>query len=140
MSSIRNLLGIGAGLALGVGIVIVGETLNHALWPPPAGLDPSDPAALRDFLAQAPIASLAMLPAIWIASAFAGAFVAAALARSAAAGWIAGGILFAATITNLILIRHPTWVFVVAALGVPLAIFLGARLGVPKPATAAEAK
>lgn len=134
MQVLRNVVAAIAGIGLGVLLVILGEAAGHTLWPPPPGLDPSDPQAMRDYLAAAPFAAVASLPLTWTLAAFAGAYVAVKISGRLMSSWIAGGVLFASTLANLILIRHPVWVLAASVIAMPLAILLAARLAAPKPA------
>jgi hypothetical protein len=132
MGALRIVLGIVAGVAVGIGLVMLGDSLNHRFFPPPADLQVTNPDALRQYMASAPITSLLGLPVTWTIAAFAGAFAAAKIGARAWAGWIAGGALFAATCLNLVLIPHPLWMLIVALVFVPLAAWFGARLGAPR--------
>lgn len=134
MTIVRIVLGVLGGVALGIGLVMAGDYLNHMFWPPPADLQAADPEAIRAYMARAPMASLVALPVSWTIAAFAAAFAGAKIAGRAWAGWIAGGFLFAATALNLALIPHPLWMTIAAVICVPLAGFLGARLAAPKSA------
>jgi len=132
MAIVRAVLGVIVGVALGFGIVMAGDYLNHMLWPPPPEVQVTNPEAIRDYMATAPITSLLGLPVTWTVAALAAAFAAAKIAGRAWAGWIAGALIFAATGLNLALVPHPLWMLIAAIVLVPLAIFLGARVAAPK--------
>jgi len=134
MGAIRIVLGIVLGVAVGIGLVMVGDAINHRLWPPPPDVQVTNPEAIRDYMATAPITSLLGLPVTWTIAAFGGAFAAAKVGARVWAGWIAGGVLFALTGMNLIMIPHPLWMLIAAVVCVPLAAWLGGNLGAPKAA------
>ncbi len=129
MTALRIILGVVVGLAAGVGLVFVGEMLNHQLWPPPEDLQVTDPEAVRAYFETAPLEALFGLPLVWIVAAGAGSFLGAKIANRAWAGWIVGGLLLAATLLNLSLIPHPLWMWATGVLGVALAAYFAAKLG-----------
>lgn len=135
MTIVRIVLGVVIGVAVGFGLVMVGDALNHRLFPPPADLQVTDREALGRYMATAPIISLLGLPVTWMVAAFAGAFAGAKIGARAWTGWIAGGALIAATCLNLALIPHPLWMLVAAIVFAPLAAWFGAKLGAPAPRT-----
>lgn len=129
MAIVRIILGIVIGVALGMGAVIVGDIVNHQLFPPPP------PEQLQDYLATAPIVALIGLPIAYSLAALVAAFAGAKIAGKVWPGWVAGGVLVAGTIANLVMITHPLWMTIACAVFVPLAAFLGARWGAPKIAS-----
>ncbi len=134
MAFLRIVLGIVVGLALGIGIVMIGDALTHRFFPPPPEVEVTNPASLRDYMQNAPVLSLLGLPVTWTLAALIGAFAAAKIAGRTWAGWLVGALLFAATALNLALIPHPLWMLVAAIIFVPAAAYLGPRLAAPKPA------
>lgn len=131
MTLVRAILGVLLGVAVGFGLVMVGDTLNHMFWPPPPDLQVTNPEAIRDYLATAPVTSLLAMPVSWTIAAFAAALVAAAVGKHIWAGWIAGGVILAGTGLNLAFIPHPLWMLIAAVIAVPLAGWIGARIGAP---------
>lgn len=129
MAIVRVILGIVIGIAVGVGLVMIGDWVNHRLWPPPADVQLTNPEAIREYMATAPMTSLLGLPVTWTVAAFAGAFAGAKVGGRVWAGWVAGGALCAATGLNLLLIPHPLWMLVASVILVPLAAWLGAKQG-----------
>lgn len=123
MTVVRIIIGLVVGFALGLGFVIGGDRLNHALFPPPP------PEQWAEYALTAPVQNLALLPITYIVAALLSAFVAAKIGGRAWAGWIAGGFLTGAMFVNLFMITHPLWITVVCVVGAPLAVWFGARLG-----------
>lgn len=129
MALLRIVLGIVAGLALGVLIVALGERVNHMLWPPPQDLQITDPEAVREFLAGAPLAALIGLPLIWTIAAGAGGFMGGYVSQRVWPGWVAGGLLYVATILNLMLIPHPWWMWAAGLIAPPIAVWFASAKG-----------
>lgn len=123
MGAVRLILGLLVGVALGMGIVMAGDALNHRMFPPPP------PEQVHEYLTNAPVINLVGLPIAYTLAALAAAFTAAKIGARQWAGWVAGGVLVAGTIANLIMIVHPLWMTVACAIFVPLAAWLGARFG-----------
>lgn len=134
MAVVRIVLGVILDIAVGIGLVMVGDAINHRLWPPPPDVQVTNPEALREYMATAPIASLLGLPVTWTFAALAAAFAAAKIANRVWAGWIAGALIFAVTCLNLVFIPHPLWMLIAAIVFVPLAAWFGGKLGAPKTA------
>ncbi len=123
--TLAALLGLVAALVMIVGI----EALGSAVYPLPPGLDYSKPEQLRGHMQSMPGGALLFVLAAWVFAAFAGTAVACAIAKaheSRHASFV-GGILLAATIMNLVMLPHPTWLVVAAVLGIPTAAFLAGR-------------
>jgi hypothetical protein len=129
MAIVRIILGIVVGIAIGLGLVMAGDWINHQLWPPPPEVQVTNPESIREYMATAPITSLLGLPVTWTFAALAGAFAGAKIAERVWVGWISGGLLFAATCLNLAMIPHPLWMLITSAVLVPLAVWFGAKLG-----------
>ncbi len=126
MAIVRIVLGLVIGFALGLGCVIVGDMINHALFPPPP------PEQWREYAVSAPFYKLMGLPVAYTLASFVAAFAGAKIAARIWAGWIAGGFLAGATFTNLFMIPHPLWMTVVCVVFVPAAVWFGAKLAAPK--------
>jgi membrane protease YdiL (CAAX protease family) len=127
----RVILAVVAGCVLSVLIVAGVDTLAHMVYPPPAGLDPRDPAAMRTLVAQMPAGAFVIIVCGWMLAAGFGAWLATKLSRTSKTwpGYVVGGITFAATAFNLWAIPHPIWVVAAAVIGIPLATWAGTRAG-----------
>lgn len=132
---IRILLGVVIGAAVGIGVVMIGDALNHRLFPPPPEVQVTNPEAIRAYMQTAPILSLLGLPVTWTIAAFAAAFVGAKIGAKTWVGWIAGALIFAATCLNLAMIPHPMWMLVTAIICVPAAAWFGGKFGGPSPSS-----
>lgn len=126
MAIVRIILGVIIGVVLGLGVVILADKLNHMMFPPPPHPE------WRDYAINAPFYKLIALPLGYAIAAFIAAFAAIKIAARALAGWIAGGLLVAATFANLVMIIHPLWMTVACIVFVPAAAWFGVKLAAPK--------
>ena len=133
----RRIGSVVLGLLMGVFVVAAGEMVGHALWPPPPGLDATNPEHLARLMQEIPKAALVAVVVSWALGAFAGGAVAARVGKSIGPAIIVGVILLAAGVMTMIQIPHPAWMWACGVL-VPIpAAWLGARLALPRPAQAA---
>jgi hypothetical protein len=130
---VRTILGILAGLVVAWLAMTVCEFASLFLHRPPAGLDLRDPQALAAHIAAAPLSAMLVVIAGWALAAFAGALVAARIARhSLPAALVIGVLVLAGVIANNTMIPHPLWMTIAGiALPLPLA-WLAARLVRPR--------
>ena len=128
----RTILGMLMGLVTMWLTVAALEFLGHALFPPPPGLDPTNPEHLQQIIAAASIGALAMLVLAWVGGAFVGAWVGARIARHTRAAAIAVALFVMAGVVGMFMIvpDHPGWV---SALGlllpIPLALMAATLAG-----------
>ncbi|MGE0606491.1 MAG: hypothetical protein AB7O62_05130, partial [Pirellulales bacterium] len=120
---LRSVLAVVLGvLAAGLLIGLL-EALGHLVFPPPAGLDPSDAASLAQLHAGH---FLAVLLA-WGVGTLGGAWVAGKVARHEIVthGLIVGGLLMAAGIWQMLQFPHPVWFWIVGLLEFIPAAYVG---------------
>jgi len=108
------------------------EMLGHTIYPPPADLDFSNPEAIRPYFATLPIIALLIPMFGWFVSTLAGSLVAnfCGDAKPYVFAAIIGGLVFAATVANLILIPHPLWFSITALIGIVASAWLANRVAV----------
>ncbi len=133
MKILRYLLAFLAG-AIVAGFVVAGfEALGHAVYPPPAGLDPGNLEQVKAAVASMPAGAFLFVLFAWAAGAYAGGLVAARIApgRRGVLAAVVGALVLAAVVANLAMIPHPLWF---AALGIvavlasiSLAVLVGRR-------------
>lgn len=125
----RSILGVLAGLAVGIVLVALVETLGMRLIPPPPGIDPTDPASIAAAMENMPIGSFLFILAGWFLGTGVGVSTAMRFAKSDARwpGLAVGGVILAATLYNLWVIPHPLWVAVVGVIGIILITVVAAR-------------
>lgn len=117
---LRLILGILAGAVVGVVVIGLVEGVGHMIFPPPRGVDLTDPAQLKSVMSQVPVqAKIAVLIA-WLLGILAGASTANLVAgRRRWAGRAVALLLFAFAAWTMVSIPHPAWFMagaVVAAL------------------------
>ena len=129
---IRNIGAAIAGLFTGFVLIYLIEMLGHAIYPPPANLDFSNPDAIRPYIATLPIVALLFPMFAWFAGTFAGSIVASIIGD--AKPWIypalVGGLIFSATVANLIAIPHPMWFSIISLIGIIASAWLSTRVAV----------
>lgn len=116
---LRTILGIVAGVLVAFVALMGLEMAGHAAMPPPAGLDPADPADLEQMVASASMAAKAWVVFGWFAAVVAGGWVARRLSRKGWAGWVIAGLIVLGGIANIMMIPHPLWMQI-AAVAAPL--------------------
>jgi hypothetical protein len=130
----RAILAVVAGCVLSVLVVFAMDALSHQVYPPPAGLDVRDPAAMRTIIAGMPTGAFIIVVAGWILGAGLGSWLATRLSTGKAwAGGAVGGVTLAVTGMNLFTIPHPVWVIVTALIGIPLGSWFGTRAARTSP-------
>lgn len=127
----RTLLGVLAGLVV-MFVVITGiEFIGHQVFPPPAGLDPRQPADLAVILASQPVAALAFVVLAWVLGAFAGGWTAARIGSAwpRVAAVIIALVVMSGVVGMIVLMpEHPRWMAVLGLLLPIPAALLAARL------------
>lgn len=128
---LRSILAVLAGiLVMGVTVAAV-QWLGHSIYPPPPGIDPTQPDAMIALIAQMPAMALGMVLVAYAFGTFLGAFTATTISRAHKRGVAitVGVVMLALVALNFSAIPHPTWM-VVAGLAIPLPFALLAwRLG-----------
>lgn len=125
---LRTFLGILAGVALAFVVMMALEMVSYAAFPPPAGLDPSDPDDVRRIVASASLAAKSWVVFGWFAAALAGGWLARRLSRRDWAGWVIAGLIVLGGIANVLMIPHPLWMQIGAVAAPLLAGWLVTRL------------
>ena len=132
---LRSVLAVLAGLVVGSAVNMGLLWVNSLIFPLPAGVDGTDPAALSAALAKAPPTAWVLILLAHGGNALVGAWLAAKLAGRAPLvhGLTVGALVLCGGIANLRSIPAPLWVAVVdLALYLPAA-WLGAKLAAPRP-------
>ncbi len=127
---IRNVAAIIGGIVIAFLTVMLVDMLNHTIYPPPPGLDFSNPEATRPYLDTLPIGAFLLIMASSVVAAFVGTLVAsfASTVRSQNCAIIVGGMVFAATVANFIAIPHPMWLAIATLLGVVVSAWAAMRI------------
>ena len=119
---------VGAGLVVSFVLMTLVQALSVRLFPPPPGMDLSDPAALARFMQQLPLGALLLVALSYAVGSVGGGVGVGLVARHAAYGLAAvvGGLLTIAGFMNLAAIPHPAWFAVVTTLTYVPCTLLGA--------------
>lgn len=118
---LRLIFGVIAGLLVGILTVTVVEATGHAIFPPPPGVNLTDPGQMRTVMFKLPVGALAGVLLGWGLGVMAGACSANLIAgRRAVAGRIVSLCLIGLAAWTMATIPHPTW-FVVSAVTLSLA-------------------
>ena len=130
---LRNVIAVVVGIAVAFATVMLIDKINHMVYPPPVGLDFTDPDAIRPYLATLPIGAFLFIFASSVVATFIGIMVACYIgtANSVLFAVIVGGIVLASEIANFIMIPHPLWLSVATVLGILAAALLAVRLAPP---------
>ena len=129
-------------LATIVGILVAGlvvglvESINSALYPPPAGFDMYDPAQVATRVASLPATAFLVVLAAWSLGCLVGAWVATRIAQAPTLipASIVGLFILAGAIYSIVMFPHPMWMIIAGVLlPLPCAV-LGARIARRKPA------
>jgi len=138
---IHNMVAAIAGtLAAGFAIAAV-QSVNSRLYPPPAGLDWNNPAAVTAFFRTLPPAAFLVVLAAYAVGVTLGAWLAGKLSATFPHRQtiIVTALFFAASVMNLMNLPHPGWFWAANLTLVPVAGWLALRLlGAPKPAAPEE--
>lgn len=136
---LRDLLAGVAGIASAIAIVFLSEKLSYMMYPMPASVDPGDTESLRAYIATLPLGAFLMLMGGWAVATFVGAVVADRIGTAKA--WIfptiVGGVMFAATTANLILIPHPHWFTAASLVAILVSSWLAWRVAAAMKASRA---
>ena len=125
----RRILSILAGLAVTVVCVGLLEALGHLVFPPPEGMDVSDPETLKTVMWDIPLGAKLSVLAAWTLGTFAGGAVAAYFARAGSwPAWTIAGIMLLLIGINLVWIPHPVWMIVAAILLTVIAGYAASRV------------
>jgi uncharacterized membrane protein YdcZ (DUF606 family) len=123
---VRRFVGIAIGCAAAIGIVRLLEQLANQVTMP-AGLDQTNIKQVETALerGEIPFASLALVLCGWLLAAYAGSRIAGRIGRARFSS-LAFTVLFTVVIVHdLLVLPHPTWMWIGGVLGVPL-VALGA--------------
>jgi pimeloyl-ACP methyl ester carboxylesterase len=135
MTMVRTVLGVIAGLMTMFVVIMAIEAAAHAVYPPPAGLNPMLADDMARIMMSMPVEAKALVVVSWVVGAFAGGWVAAKIARlhPRIAAVIVAAMVVAGVIGMILQMpAHPLWM---SALGLLLPIpaaLLGAKLARPR--------
>jgi hypothetical protein len=125
---LRITLGVMAGLIVGMLVTGVVESVGHAVFPPPPGVNLTDPAAMATVMSRIPLGAKVGVLIGWFLGVLAGASTALLIAgRRQPGGWIVGAALFSFAAWTMATIPHPPWMIAGAVVADLAALFLADR-------------
>lgn len=116
---LRIILGILAGAVLAMLIVAGLETAGHLVFPPPPGIDVTDPEQLAALMPLVPMGAKIWVVAAWGLGALGGGLAAILISRRSWTAWVIAGLIACAGVATILMIPHPLWMQV-AAVAAPL--------------------
>lgn len=125
---VRRIIATIAGTAVAVVVVMLVQKVGHNLYPPPAGMDPSDQEFMKNYVASLPWGPLTFVIASYTLATLIGGWLAAMVAGERAllfAGIVALFMLAAAGLT-MYMIPHPMWFMIASVSGIVVAAILAA--------------
>ena len=125
---LRLILGVVLGIVVGAIVTGVVEGMGHTIFPPPPGVDLTNPAQLQTVMSRVPIeAKIAVLLA-WFLGVLAGSSTANLIAgRRALAGRITSLLIFCFAAWTMTSIPHPAWFVAAACAAILFAAFVADR-------------
>lgn len=135
---VRSILAVVVGMLVAFVIIALVQVVGMRVYPPPAGMDLTNPESIQAAMAQVPLGALLFVLLAYAAGSVAGGWVAARFAPHSRMmhAMIVGAILLGAGIMNMMAIPHPGW-FWAAAIAIYL---LGAWSGGSAASKAAAAR
>jgi hypothetical protein len=126
---LRKVSAVLLGVLVAFATVMVLEWLGHQVYPVPPDVDFNDPQQMRQYVATLPLGAFASILLGWMLGTITGGLAACYVAREKPVVFasIIGAIMLAATITNLVLIPHPTWFSIAGIIVIGLGTLLAIR-------------
>ena len=124
---VRNIVSVGAGIFVGVIVLVLLQVLNGVAFPPPPGTNPADPESMRRAMEAMTTPAFAGLIAGYLVATTVACFVAARLAGTNPRfrARLVGVAFVVAGVMNFRAIPHPTWVIVATMAAFGAAMVLG---------------
>ena len=129
----KKVLPIVAGFLAGAVTVFIVESIGHTIWPPPEGIDLSDPESLAILMESVPFGAMAFVVLGWILGALSGGFTAGRIAKDPGylPSILVGALLMVVGIVTMFMIPHPAWMWIMGVMvPVPSAWFGGKMAGI----------
>ncbi len=130
---LRIILGVIAGIIAGSVCVWAIETVNHILYPYPAGMKANDREAFKSYIENLPFLGKFMVILGYAFGALASGFISTKIAKKAkpAAAIICGLVFLSFTIYNMMVLPTPIW-FWISGISVWTMVLAGYRLALSK--------
>ena len=125
---IRAIVAIVAGVLVAGIVVGILEMVGHLIFPPPEGIDPTNPDDQARLMEVIPLGAKIAVVVAWFAGSFVGAAVAMMIGKKAFHGGVVAGLMVAGSLATTQIFPHPMWMMVAAVLLPILAAFLAKGL------------
>ena len=128
----KNIVAAIVGVITAFVVVGLVEYLGHQIFPPPEGLDltnPDDQARLMEII---PLGAKIAVVVAWFVGAFAGTYVARKIGATSWPSWLVAGLMIAASFFTTMMFPHPIWMVICAVLLPVIALIIAGRM-VPRP-------
>lgn len=127
---IRNIVAVVVGLIVAIALVWALQTFSHSVYPPPPGLDLSNPEQLGQFVNSMPPNAFLLVIASYALGTLIGGLTACFIGRSRPYVFATaiGVFVLLGMSTSIMTIPHPLWFTVSAILSIFAMIWLAARL------------
>ncbi|WP_435417428.1 hypothetical protein WAB17_11180 [Parerythrobacter aurantius] len=106
---VRGVAATLAGMLVAMLAVGVVEMVGHAVFPPPAGIDVTNPEDQARLMAAIPLGAKISVMLAWFVGALAGNVVATWIGRSIRPGWVVTGVLVLGGLYTTQMFPHPWW-------------------------------
>lgn len=125
---LRVALGAVLGVIVGMLIILAVEGVGHTIFPPPPGVNLTDPAQLASAMGKIPLAAKIAVLLAWFLGTLGGASAGNLIAgRRAWAGRIVTLVVLALSVFNMTTISHPAWMAAGAVVAILFAGFVADR-------------
>ena len=122
---LRSVLSVVVGVIVASVLILIVELVGHSMFPPPAGLDPNDPA----FIANIPVSAKIAVVIAWFVGALGGGVVASVIAkRWAPSAWVVAGTVLLLAGVTMLQFPHPLWMMLGAVASTGIGGFLAIRI------------
>lgn len=129
---VRNIVAAVAGTIIAFLVVGLVEMAGHAMFPPPAGLDITDPQDQARIMEAIPPAAKVMVLVAWFLGALVGTWLARHLGASSWPSLLVVALMIAASLWTTQMFPHPWWM-VAGALLLPVLALVIASRAIPRP-------
>ncbi|WP_340587885.1 hypothetical protein [Erythrobacter alti] len=123
---VRKIVASVAGIIIAGIVVGLVEMLGHMVFPPPDGIDVTDPADQARMMEVIPTGAKVAVIVAWFLGSLAGAWAAIRIAGNAVPGWIVAVVMIALSLVTTQMFPHPFWM-VLSALALPIVAVLVAK-------------
>lgn len=128
--ALKKILALLVGLMVSIGTIALLEQFSHWLYPPTSTPDWQDPSAVAAYMQSLPVVAYLLVLLAWFSGVICGILVATLLVKRVSRLFVVviTAMVWLATLANIYMIPHPTWIAATALLLLPVAGWLSGRL------------